>query len=429
MNRNEFLKSSALVGTAILARPFITFSQQSKYKTALIGTGWWGTNILREAIKAGESQIVALCDVDERQLKKCSEEVSKLCSDKPKLYHDYRELLAKEKPEIVIVATPDHWHALVAIEAMKAGANIYLEKPISHTLNEGKAILATARKTGKVAIVGFHRRYSPHNVSGREFIRSGKAGKIGMVRAFVHYGGGAGEMVPVEEPPKELDWNAYCGPAALIPYNKTIHPRGFRQYMNFANGQLGDWGVHWMDQILWYMEELAPKKIFSAGGRAIKKDNSDAPDHQSAIFEFDNFTCEWEHRLFASNEAEKSNVGVYFYGTEGTFHLGWLDGWTFYPADTKKPIIHEKAILNDPDQQNIDLVWADLLRSIKSGKRPTADIEFGHRSTSMSLLGNLSMKHGKSIIWDAQKELIVGDPAANLLLERKYRAGYAYPRG
>ena len=428
MNRNEFLKTSALASAAVLARPFITFSQQTKYKTALIGSGWWGTNILGEAIRAGESQVVALCDVDERQLKKCSEEVSKLCSDKPKLYHDYRELLAKEKPEIVICATPDHWHALVAIEAMKSGANIYLEKPISHTLNEGKAILATARHTGKTCIVGFHRRYSPHNVSGREFIRSGKVGQIGMIRAFVHYGGGAGEMIPTEAPPKELDWDFYCGPAELVPYNRTIHPRGFRQYMNFANGQLGDWGVHWLDQILWCMDEKAPKKVYSTGGRAIKKDNSDAPDHQIVAYDFDNFKVEWEHRLFAANEAEKTNVGVYFYGTEGTFHMGWLDGWTFYPSDTKKQIIHEKAVLNEPDQQNIDLVWQDFLKCIKSGARPTADIEFGHRSTSMSLLGNLSMKHGKSIEWDSAKELIINDPAANKLLERKYRKSWEYPK-
>lgn len=266
MNRKDFLRTSALATGAVLARPFITFSQQTKYKTALIGSGWWGTNILREAIRAGESQVVALCDVDERQLKKCAEEVGELCSDKPKLYQDYKELLAKEKPEIVICTTPDHWHALVAIDAMKAGANVYLEKPISHTLNEGKAILATARKTGKVCIVGFHRRYSPHNVSGREFLRSGKAGKIGMVRAFVHYGGGEGQMIPTEEPPKELDWNKYCGPSDLISYNKNIHPRNWRQYMNFGNGQIADWGVHWFDQILWIMEEKAPKKVFSAGG-------------------------------------------------------------------------------------------------------------------------------------------------------------------
>ncbi|MFN3848355.1 MAG: Gfo/Idh/MocA family protein [Spirosomataceae bacterium] len=429
MNRQEFLRTSALAGAAVLARPFITFAHQSKYRVALIGSGWWGTNILREAIRSGETQVVALCDVDESQLKKCQEEVNKLCNDQPKLYKDYRELLQKEKPEIVINATPDHWHALIAIDAMNAGAHVYLEKPISHTLNEGKAIVAAARRNNRVCIVGFHRRYSPHNVSGRDFIRSGKVGQIGMIRTFVHYGGGSGQMTPAKDIPQGFDWDAYCGPAPMVPYHQSIHPRGFRQHMNFANGQIGDWGVHWFDQILWCMEEKAPKKIYSTGGRAIKKDNTDAPDHQIAVYDFENFKVEWEHRLFASNEAEKSNVGVYFYGTEGTFHMGWLDGWTFYPADKKKQIIHEDAKLNAPDQQNIDLVWADLLRCIKSGDRPTADIEFGHRSTSMSLLGNLSMKHGKSIEWDANKEIIINDSAANKLLSRDYRKGYSYPKG
>lgn len=429
MNRETFLKTSALATAGLLGRPFITFSQVSKYRTALIGSGWWGMNILREAIRAGESQVVALCDVDTRQLEKTKQEVGKLCTDSPKLYTDFRELLAKEKPDIVINATPDHWHALISIAAMEAGAHVYLEKPISHTVNEGKAIVAAARRTGRVCTVGFHRRYSPHNVSGREFILSGKLGKIGMVRSFVHYGGDAGQKQPEQAPPKELDWNFYCGPAALTPYNPTIHPRGFRQYLNFANGQLGDWGVHWMDQILWCTERTAPQKIYSTGGRAIKQDSTDAPDHQVATFEFEDFTTTWEHRLFAANEAEKTNVGVYFYGTEGTFHMGWLDGWTFYPANKNKSIIHEDAKLNKPDEQNIDLVWADFLQAIKNKRLTRTDIEVGQRATSMALLGMLSMKLGRSIEWDADKQLIVNDKAANQLLSRDYRGEWKYPKG
>jgi predicted dehydrogenase len=428
MNRETFLKTSVLATAGLLSRPFITFSQVSKYRTALIGSGWWGMNILREAIRAGESQVVALCDVDTRQLQKTKQEVGKLCTDSPKLYSDFRELLAKEKPDIVINATPDHWHALITIAAMEAGAHVYLEKPISHTVNEGKAIVAAARRTGRVCTVGFHRRYSPHNVSGMEFIRSGKLGKLGMVRSFVHYGGDAGQKQPEQAPPQELDWNFYCGPAALTPYNPTIHPRGFRQYLNFANGQLGDWGVHWMDQILWCTEQKAPKKIYSTGGRAIKQDSTDAPDHQVATFEFEDFTTTWEHRLFAANEAEKTNVGVYFYGTEGTFHMGWLDGWTFYPANKNKSIIHEDAKLNKPDEQNIDLVWADFLQAIKNKRLTRTDIEIGHRSTSMALLGMLSMKLGRSIEWDADKQIIVNDKAANQLLSRDYRGEWKYPK-
>lgn len=440
MNRSEFLKTSllatggTLVGSALpaapsLITPFITRRPLAKFRTALIGTGWWGTNILRCALQAGESTLVALCDVDQRQLKKCSEEVSKLTSDKPKLYRDFRELLNTEKPDIVIVATPDHWHPLIAIAAMQAGAHVYVEKPIGHTINEGKAMVAAARKYGRTCQVGTHRRVSPHNVSGMEFLRSGKAGKIGMVRAFVHYGGGPGQITPDEEIPEGLDWNMWCGPAPLRNYNRTITPRGFRNYLDYANGTLGDWGIHWMDQILWWTEEKHPRKIFSGGGRTIRRDNTDAPDHQIATFEFESFTAVWEHRQFAGNNAEKTHpqqaVGAYFYGTEGTFHQGWLDGWTFYPVDPKKPIIHQDAKLDKPDDQNIALLWANFLESIKSSKLPVSDIETGYRSTNMALLGMLSLKLGRSIDWDGNQ--IPNDPEANKLLSRAYRGEWQYP--
>ena len=428
MDRRSFIQTTAtsLAFSALPILPALSH-KMVQYKTALVGSGWWGTNILRCAIQSGESKVVALCDVDENQLRKCREEVGKLTSDQPKIYHDYREMLAKEKPDIVIVATPDHWHALCCIAAIESGANVYVEKPISHTLMEGRAMVNAARKHNRIVQVGTHRRVSPHNISGMNFLKSGKVGKIGMVRAFVHYGGGAGERLPEIEPPKGLDWDFWCGPAPLHTYNAGIHPRGFRQYMDFANGQLGDWGIHWMDQVMWWTEEKYPKQIYSTGGRAIKSDNSDAPDHQVAVWKFEDFTLEWEHRMFAANEAEKTNIGCYFYGTEGTFHMGWQDGWTFYPVNKNKPLIHEEPQLNKPDDQNIKELWANFLDCIKSGKTPVCDIEIGHRSTNLALLGNLSMKLGRSINWDGEKEIILSDPEANKLLRRDYRGAWVYP--
>ena len=353
--------------------------------------------------------------------------MGKFSSDRPRLYRDYRELLQKEKPEIVIVATPDHWHALCCIAAIEAGAHVYVEKPIGHTLREGRAMVNAARRHNRVVQVGTHRRVSPHNISAHEFLKSGKAGKIGMVRAFVHYGGGPGQPTPEAQPPKELDWDLWCGPAPLRPFNPALHPKGFRLFLDYANGQLGDWGIHWLDQVLWWTEEKFPKQVYSTGGRAIRRDSTDAPDHQVATWTFDDFTLEWEHRLFASNEAEKHNVGCYFYGTEGTFHLGWLDGWTFYPASKNRPILHEDPKLDEPDQQNIAGLWTNLLACIENGQRPVCDIETTHRSTNLALLGMLSYKLGRSVNWDGQKELFPGDEAANALLQRDYRPGYTYP--
>lgn len=426
MQRREFLTTSASGAIAIAAAPLIhVIGKEIVYKTALIGTGWWGMNILRCAMKAGQSKIVAVCDVDENQMNTALTEIGRLTSDKPKRYHDFRELLSKEKPEIVIVATPDHWHPLIAIAAMKAGAHVYVEKPICHTINEGKAMVRAARDTQRTVQVGTHRRVSPHNMSGMKFLKEGKAGKIGMVRAFVHYGGGPGSPTPDSAAPAGLDWNMWCGPAPLRPFNERIHPKGFRQFLDYANGQLGDWGIHWMDQILWWTEEKHPRKVFSTAGRFIKKDNTDAPDTQNVVFEFEDFTATWEHRMYAGNEAEKSNIGCYFYGTEGTFHMGWLDGWTFYPSDTKKPIVHADPSLDEPDQQNIAALWSDFLASIRDNRLPVCDIEIGQRSTNMSLLGMLSWKLGRSVEWDGQQ--IKNDAEANNLLSRAYRGEWQYP--
>lgn len=435
LNRRHFLKTSLAASMAFSAIPILGAANRP-YKTALVGTGWWGMNILGCALESGHSRVVGLCDVDERQLDPAHAKVEKLTSQSPGKYKDFRELLDKEKPEIVIVATPDHWHPLITIAAVRAGAHVYVEKPISHTIKEGRAMVQAARDQDRVVQVGTHRRVSPHNVSGMKFIRNGKAGKIGMVRAFVHYGGGPERPEPNQEPPQGLDWDMWCGPAPLRPFNRRIHPRGFRGFLDYANGTLGDWGIHWMDQILWIMEEKYPRRISSSGGRHIKgppvftaeAQTTDAPDTQVASFQFDSFTAVWEHRQYADNNAEKGeNVGCYFYGTGGTFHQGWKQGWTFYPADRNQTPLHEEPQLHEPDQQNIKELWADFLDAIKNHRRPVCDIELGHRSTTMSLLGMLSLKLGRSLEWDGEKEMVVNDPEANRLLARDYRAPWEYP--
>lgn len=446
-SRREFLRISAYSTFALGALPLLG-QEPRKYRTAIIGTGWWGMNILGEAMKSGRCPVVAMCDVDKRLLDPAWEKVKELTGAEPKRYADYREMLDREKPEICIVATPDHWHPLQTIAAVKAGAHVYVEKPISHTIREGRAMVNASRAAGRLVQVGTHRRVSPHNVSGREFLRSGKAGKIGMVRAFVLSGGSGPEKpLPNSEPPKDLDWNMWCGPAPLRPFNGVadlsnpwrgaLHPRGFRNYLDYANGTLGDWGIHWMDQILWVTGHKWPKKAFSHGGRPIKgppvltdrEQTSDAPDHQVASFEFDDLTVVWEHRQFAANTAEKGeSVGCYFYGTEGTFHMGWRNGWVFYPADGRKEILRQEASLNEPDQQNIRELWADFLQSIESGRKPVSDIEEVHYSTNVSLLGMLSYKLGRSVKWDGEREEVIGDAEANRLLSREYRKGWEYPR-
>ncbi len=436
LDRRRFLRTSVAAGAALTAAPFILAADPGrKFRTALIGSGWWGKNILREAIASGRIQVVALCDADTTICRLAGELVKGLNGDEPKLYGDFRELLAKEKPELVIIATPDHWHALQTIAAVKSGAHVFVEKPTGHTVNESRAMLHAARDSGRVVQVGLHRRIGPHHVSAMKFLKSGAVGEVGMVRLFADGGGDHEKPSPNTEPPATLDWDMWCGPAPKRPFNKRIHPGGWRNFLDYGNGQLGDWGVHWLDQVLWWSGENYPKRVFSTMGRPIsgppilndQEQTTDAPDHQVAVYEFEQFTCTWEHRRFAENHAEKHSIGAYFYGTNGTLHIGWQDGWTFYPADDNAQIVHEDSQLQQPDGHNLKLLWADFMAAIDEGRKGVASIEIAHRSSVLPLLGMISARTGRSLNWDGDKEQIIGDPEANKLLSRPYRAPWVYP--
>ncbi len=434
-NRRQFLATTA---ASTLSVPFISGQSKTdvRYRTALIGAGWWGMNILQEALSAGKSDAVALCDVDSDRLEINAGEIGDLTGTIPNSYTDYRELLEKERIDIAIIATPDHWHALQTIDAVNAGAHVFVEKPTGHTIQESRAMVSAARAAGKVVQVGLHRRIGPHHASGMKFLKEGGAGDIGLVKMFVTGGGGKETPTPNSEPPRHLDWDMYCGPAPLRPYCNNIHPGRFRNYLDFANGTLGDWGVHWLDQLLWWSEEKWPKRVHSAGGRPImgpavlteKEQTTDAPDHQVATYEFENFTATWEHRRFAGSGGDKSRYGCYFYGSKGTFHMGWRDGWTFYPTKKGEAEIHQEPNFdNEKDGHNVPPLWRDFLEAIETGRKPVADVEIGHLSTNLSLLGMLSYKLGRSVEWDGATEQIPGDPEANALLKREYRGEWEYP--
>lgn len=437
MNRRHFLQHTALATSALAAAPFIRAAAPGrKMRTALVGCGWWGKNILKEAMASGRCTVAALADVDANALEVAGEQVNDQSGDTPKLYRDYRELMAKEKPDIVIIATPDHWHALNTIDALRAGAHVFLEKPTGHTIDESKAMVAAARESGRAIQIGLHRRIGPHHVSGMKFLKSGAVGDVGMVRLFAHSaGGGLEKPTPNEAAPDSMDWEMWCGPAPQRPFTKKLHPGGWRNFLDYANGTLGDWGVHWLDQVLWWSGEAGPKRVFCAGGRPIaglpvlneREQTGDAPDHQVATYEFEKFTCVWEHRRFAGNENEKHKIGAYFYGTKGVLHIGWRDGWTFYPVAKGGKIEHEDSQLQEPDGHNLTLLWNDFMTAIDERRAPVAGIELAHRASVLPLLGMISWRTGRSLAWDASKELIVGDDEATKLMRRPYRAPWVYP--
>jgi predicted dehydrogenase len=436
LTRRRFIRNSAIAGGVLAVAPFVRAADPAKkFRTALIGCGWWGKNILKEAIASGRVKVVGLCDVDSNGREVTAEQVNDLNGDTPKTYNDFRELLEKEKPEIVLIATPDHWHALQTIAAVKAGAHVFVEKPTGHTVNESRAMLRAARESGRIVQVGLHRRIGPHHVSGMKFLKSGAVGDVGMVRIFAHGSGGKERPSANSQPPEGMDWDLWCGPAPKRPFNQKLHPGGWRNFLDYGNGQLGDWGVHWLDQVLWWSEEKYPKRVFCSGGRPVagaallndKEQTSDTPDHQVATYDFESFTCVWEHRRFAENKAEKHRIGAYYYGTKGTLHVGWRDGWTFYPTDSRAQLVHEDAQLQEPDGHNLNLLWADFIAAIEQRKKAVAGIEVAHRASVLPLLGMISWRTGRSLEWDGAKEQIVGDIEASKLLSRPYRGPWAYP--
>ena len=365
ITRRMFVRDAAAAGLALAVPAVHGAEKDKKYRTAVIGSGWWGIVNLKAALEAGRCDPIALCDVDETSLDTAATDLAKVTSQIPKRYKDYRELLDKEKPEVVIVATPDHWHALPTIAAVKAGAHVLVEKPICHTINEGRAMLKAARDCNRVVQVGTHRRCGQHYIAAMKFLKEGQAGKIGMIRAFCGFGGPWHQNPPDVEPPKGLDWDFWCGPAPYRPFNKQIHPRGFRSFLDFATGAIGDWGHHFFDLILWLSEQKYPTKVYSTGGKFIVNDRSDAPDTQIATYDFDAFRVVWEHRSYAANMSEKHGFGIYFYGTEGIVYLG-IDGWTYYPQKKGAPIIHEDSEGRDAIRE----LWNDLLDCIETGNAP-----------------------------------------------------------
>ncbi len=425
-----------MAGVALGAAPYVIAQQPDrKYRTALIGSGWWGKNILKEAMASKRCQVTALCDVSPSIVEVAGDQVNDLSGDKPKLFGDHRELLEKAKPEVVIIATPDHWHALQTIDVLKAGAHVYVEKPTGHTVNESRAMVKAARDTGRTVQVGLHRRVGPHHVNAMKFLKSGAVGDVGMVKLFAHSGGGRERPNGNSEPPEGMNWDLWCGPAPLRPFNSKIHPGGWRNFLDYANGTMCDWGAHWLDHVLWWNDGKYPKRVFCTGGRSIagpavlneKEQTTDTPDHQVATFEFEDFTCTWEHRHFAENNNEKHRIGAYFYGTKGVLHIGWRDGWTFYPTNDRDQARHETSQLDEPDGHNIKLLWADFMDSIDQKRAPVAGIEIGHRASVLPLLGMVSWKLGRSIEWDGVKEQVVGDAKGTELLSRAYRAPWQYP--
>lgn len=444
MNRRQFLKSAA-AGFALASLPsFAADFSDSKKRVGLIGCGWYGKVDLLRLIQIAPVEVVSLCDVDRQMLADAAELIAsrQLSKQKPRTYGDYREMLKEKDLDVVLIATPDHWHALNMIAAVEAGADVYVQKPTSVDVIESLAMLAVARKHKRVVQVGTQRRSTPHLIEARnEIIKAGKLGKISHAELCCYYHMRARENPPDIAPPTDLDYEMWTGPAPMRPYNKLIHPRGWRAFSEYGNGIVGDMCVHMLDTLRWFLDLSWPTRVSSAGGIFNDKaSKANISDTQTATFEFPELNAVWIHRTWGDPPDPKYPWAVVLYGEKGTLKAS-VNSYDFYPSGQQKAAQSGSAVLEydkyPEDQTEKDLERhvasavrghvRNLLSCIATREKPVADIEQGVISTVACILANLSMRLHRTLAWDPVKQEVIGDPQANQLLKRHYRAPWLHP--
>jgi predicted dehydrogenase len=442
MHRRDFLRTSAATGLALSAGA--VWAADTKPKVGLIGCGWYGKCDLFRQIQVAPVEVVSLCDVDKKMLADAAELVSQrqASKKKPRTYADYREMLKQEKHDIILVGTPDHWHALTMIAAVEHGADVYCQKPISVDVVEGQAMVAAARKHNRVVQVGTQRRSTPHLVEARDrVIKEGKLGKVGMVEICCYYHMRANQNPPDTQPPETLDYEMWTGPAPMRPYNRLVHPRSWRAFMEYGNGIVGDMCIHMLDMVRWMLDLGWPRRISSTGGILVQKNSkANISDTQTATFDFGDLPVVWTHRTYGSAPDPKYPWAGFLYGDKGTLKVSVHD-YEFFPAGKNaatlsgKPLMENEKYPEDKTEKDNELHVAsanrrhqqDFLKAIAERTRPMADIEQGHISTTSCILANLSAQLGRSLTWDPETHRVVGDEEANKLLRRPYRQPWVHP--
>lgn len=443
--RRNFLKKSAallaLTSLGTLSTGFI--GNKNPLRVAVIGTGWYGKSDLFRLLQIASCEVVALCDVDRKQL----EEAARLLeqryphSNAPQLYKDYRELLKNHTLDITIIGTPDHWHALQTIAALEAGSHVYVQKPVSVDVLEGEAVVAAAKKYGKVVQVGLQRRSTPHLIEAKQaIIDTGKLGKIAAADIFCYYHMREDKSKEVQEVPDYFDYDFWTGPAPLRPYTGLPHGLHWRSFMEYGNGITGDMAVHMLDAVRWMLDLDWPHTIAATGGIFVQnKGQSNTADTQTAVFEFTDLTVTWQHRTWGNPVDPEYPWGFKIYGEKGMLagspfkaeFVPYPDGETQlfeclyergkYPEDlTEAGIeIHAAPATRRHFQNMVD--------AMQRNTDPNAAIYSSHISTASCILANLSMDLGRPLRYDQTNKIIINDPEATKLLKRAYREPWVHP--
>ncbi len=445
INRRRFLQNaSTSLAVSALGAYGADLANQKARRVGLIGAGWYGKSDLWRLIQVANAEVVSLCDPDQHMLAEAVQIASQRQASKkaPRTYSDYRAMLKEKDLDIVLIGSPDHWHALQAIAAIEAGADVYLQKPTSADVLEGEAIVAAARKHKRVVQVGTQRKSTPHLIDvKKQVVDAGLLGQIGHVDLCCYIPMRANGNPPVQPVPDFFNYDLWTGPAPLRPYDGLPHLRWWRTFMEYGNGIVGDMCVHMLDTARWMLGLGWPKRITSEGGIYVQKGGrSNISDTQTAVFEYDGFNAVWQHRTWGSPLDPDYPWAMFIHGEKGLLKASTMRA-VFIPADKSAKPIHFECLYErekypeDVSEKAIELNAApatrlhmlDFLAAVDRRSRPVADIEQGHISTASCILANIAMQTGRPIIYDPQKRVVTGDAAATRLLRRPYRGPWQHP--
>ncbi len=442
-SRRGFLKrtaglagGAALAGGGSLAASSAASSSRviganDRIRVGLIGCGGMGRSDLRDFLRFDKVDCVALCDVDQSQIAQTQKQLMEPADQKAELAtQDFRRVIERQDIDAVIVATPDHWHALPTIMACQAGKDVYVEKPLALTVAEGRHMVDVARKHDRVVQMGTQQRSAEHYTDAVEYVKSGKLGKVRLVRSWAYLDWkGETPVQPDGQPPEGVDYDMWLGPAQKRPFNPNRFHFTFRWYWDYSGGLMTDWGAHMIDIANWAMGIKAPASAVSVGGKfGYPKDAMETPDTQQVLWQYPDFSMIWEHALGVGRGPEAREHGVQFHGNEGVLVVD-RQGWEVYPETDridKDVRTFRSASLPRQDVPIRKLDYhlthvENFLECMRTRQRPHSDVEIGHNSMIACHLGNAAFRLGRRVDWDADKERPIGDPEAETLMQPHYR--------
>lgn len=432
--RRMFLKSSAATAAGLglvskLSASGLGIPASDRINVGVIGCNGMGFADLTAFLRNPEVECIALCDIDESVLNRRAADVEKIRGKKPaNLYKDWRKLIDNKDIDVVIIGTPDHWHCLTMISACEAGKDVYCEKPLGRTIEECNLMIKAAKRYKKVVQVGQWQRSDPHWQEAVQFVRSGKLGKIRLVRVFSYQGWCPSIPAVADEPvPAGVDYDMWLGPATKRPFNRNRFHFTFRWFWDYAGGLMTDWGVHLLDYALYGMDVTAPKSVMAMGGKyGYPQDACETPDSLQTIYEFDGFNVMWDHAIGINDGAYGREHGLGFVGENGTLVID-RTGWEVIPEVVSEKSRMEAVPLHKGTGEGLNNHVRNFLDCIKSRNPNTnASVEIGAHIAKFSSLGNIAYRTGKKLVWDGTK--FTNDADANKYLIPSYREPWKLPK-